>query len=426
MVRARRRGGRARRVGVVLVALTAAGGLPANAGATRDPANPRDFFGIAGRDPWYEYNTNPEQFPNDVNRTFLENMTSDMAEMGAGWVRIEFHGEYDEPTGPGRIDYSKYDWFIRELAPKYGIKVLAVMGSGVLADLDKTYEFRHINDTPGPDGTNLYSRAFVQRVAEVADHYGDAIAAYEILNEPNANQLLDWETSGRVQAVDPEIYGRIVTDSYAAIKPAHPNVQIVMGSLLHRAETGRDEHFDWLREVYRSRAITQYVAGQKHYPFDAVSIHPYYLSAQGVLDHMVALRDLQASFNDTSGIWITEVGLPAVPPEWSSDGIMDPTTSEQEQADFLRDVYTLLRDRAPWVDRVFWFKFEDFGYAGTYANWGLVRLRDAAFRYGPDATPWPRKEAFRVYQSLARPDAAPTAGSGSARALLPRDRSHAP
>ena len=77
--------------------------------AARDQSNPRDFYGIVGRDPWYEYDSNPEKFSNGINREFLENMLSGMATMGAGWVRIEIHAEYDEKKGPGRIDWSKYD-----------------------------------------------------------------------------------------------------------------------------------------------------------------------------------------------------------------------------------------------------------------------------------------------------------------------------
>src|SRR5690606_29073751 len=145
---------------------------------------------------------------------------------------------------------------------------------------------------------------------------------------------------------------------------------------------------------YESPAVKDYFKKHKRYPWDAVAIHPYYLSPHHVLEHMQELHQLQTDRQDGTGIWITEIGYPAEPPEWTDFGIMDPTSSEQAQAEFLHEVYTLLRDHAPFVERVFWFKYEDFGGGGTYANWGLVRLRDSSFRYGPDATPWPRKPAF--------------------------------
>ena len=381
---------------------------PMPASAARDPANPQDFFGVVGRDPWYEYNTDPERHPLDVNRTFLEGMMADIAAMGAGWVRIEFHAEYDQPVGPGWIDLVKHDWYVQELAPRYGVKLLAVMGSGILADLDPTYRFRHINDPPAADGHNRYSRAFVHRVSEVIDRYGDRLGAIEILNEPNANQILHWETLGQEKAVNPAIYGRIAVDLYERIKPAHPSVQLVAGSLLHDHRSGQTDHLEWLRAVYESDAVRAYIERTGHAPWDGVSIHPYGLSPAETVTDLRRLRALQTAYGDTSGIWVTEIGYPATPAEWSVSGIMDPTPQELEQAEFLRQIYTLLRDETPFVERVFWFKYEDFGEGHDYANWGLVRLRDSAFRYGREATPWPRKPAYLVYQSLARPELLPT------------------
>jgi hypothetical protein len=116
---------------------------------------------------------------------------------------------------------------------------------------------------------------------------------------------------------------------------------------------------------------------------------------------------LQHQYDDPSLVWLTEIGLEATPPAWTSFGIMDPTDSEIEQARFLEEVYTRLPEEAPFVERVFWFKYEDFG-TGTYSRWGLVRLRDSNFQYGPEAMPYPRKLGFSTYQSLANPGKLPT------------------
>ncbi|HET9014698.1 MAG TPA: glycosyl hydrolase, partial [Thermomicrobiaceae bacterium] len=376
--------------------------------AARSQSDPQDFFGIVGRDPWYEYNTNPAQWPNQVNKTFLDNMNAGIQQLGARWERIELHAEYDQTTGPGYIDYSKTDWFIQQDAPSHGLKILAVLGTGIVADTDKTYEFDHINDPTDASGENLYSRTYVQRVHEIVSHYGDAVGAYEILNEPNANLLLSQETSGATAAVNPNVYGRIVTDIYTAEKPAHPNVQFIAGSLLYD-DHGTNQHLTWWTQVMESPAVQQYYQQHQHYPWDGVSFHPYNLPASGVLTQTDALHNLQLAHGDQTPIWITEIGLPAAPPAWTSYGIMDPTPTEQAQATFLYDIYTELLNQAPYVDHVFWFKYEDFGSGDTYANWGLVRLRDSSLRYGPDATPWPRKLAYSVYQSLARPGNSPAA-----------------
>ncbi|MCS7294528.1 MAG: hypothetical protein NZ761_03935, partial [Dehalococcoidia bacterium] len=158
--------------------------------AVRDAEARAEFFGIVGRDPWYEFNTDPERYPMDLNRTFLETMMAEMRSLGARWVRIEFHAEYDTAPGPGRIDWDKHDWYLFDLAPRYEMKVLAVLGAGILADVDPVYAFSRINEVPDREGRNRYTRAFVERTAEIVGRYGPALGAVELLNEPNANELL--------------------------------------------------------------------------------------------------------------------------------------------------------------------------------------------------------------------------------------------
>ncbi|MCX7623549.1 MAG: glycoside hydrolase family protein [Thermomicrobium sp.] len=377
--------------------------------AARDPAIWSEFFGIVGRDPWYEFNSDPERYPVDVNRTFLETMMAEMARMGARWVRIEFHAEYDQPTGPGWIDWNTHDWYLFDLAPRYGMRVLGVLGSGILADLDPTYAFSRINDTPDREGRNRYTRAFVTRTAEIVGRYGPVLAAVELLNEPNANELLWEETNQQVHAVRPEIYGRLAVDVYETIQRTSPSTRLVAGSVLFDRHADGDRHLAWLRAVYGSPAVREFRARTGRYPWDALSLHPYFLpDAASVLAAVRELRSVQLEYGDTSPIWITEVGMPAEPAGWSASGVLAPTPSELEQAEFLRQVYTLLWERAPEVERVFWFKFEDFGTSHGYANWGLVRLLDSNKIYAREAIPWPRKPAFLVYQQLARPEAVPT------------------
>ena len=368
---------------------------------------PSQVFGMVGRDPWYEYGTNPEDHPNDVNRTFLENMVAEMSEMGVRWIRFEFRAEVDVPEGPGPIDWSKHDWFIRELLPKYDIQALGLLGSGLVGDEDETYKFHRINDEPDADGRNHYTEAFLNHVNQVAERYGDYIGAFEILNEPNNNQILSWETDGAVEAVDPDIYARLAIDSFQAIQEHAPASRVVVASLLHHHADGVDRHFDWMRDVYESEHLQDYRSANDGYPWDAVSIHPYFLTADGVVNHMHQFRELMLDHADSSPVWLTEIGIEARPPSWTSFGIMDPTESELEQAQFLEEIYTRLPNETPYVERIFWFKYEDFG-TGSYARWGLVRLRDSNFQYGPEATPWPRKLGFNTYQAIARPERLPT------------------
>src|SRR4051812_44271693 len=64
---------RSRGIFVVLLLLTSLPLVPIHAAppgsALLDPYPGRDgFFGMVGRDPWYEINSDPKRFPNEVNK----------------------------------------------------------------------------------------------------------------------------------------------------------------------------------------------------------------------------------------------------------------------------------------------------------------------------------------------------------------------
>jgi hypothetical protein len=358
-------------------------------------------------------------FPGDVNRTFLERMAADIANMGAEWIRIEFHAEYDYPSGPGPIDYDKHDWFINEVAPRYGLKVLAVAGSGMIGDMDQNWSFHYINETLGADGSNRYIDLYLQRIREISERYGDNLGAIEILNEPNANEVLSQETDGQQKAVLPANYGQLLRRSYEIIKATSPDTKVVLGGMLYDTENNTlapektySYDLEWLEAVYASRQMMSYWAEHGQYPFDAIAVHPYFLDPTQVLEYLDVVRDLQLRFNDLeSRIWITEVGLPAEPPEqWDVFGLMMPSQSEREQAAFMSAVFTSVRHNAPYVERIFWFKYEDFPSSDdAFRSFGLVRLHDSLASYGSDPEPWPRKFTYSVYQALARPTGLPLA-----------------
>ena len=131
MMQGRRHGARYRAVlacFLLLTLLPTAQTLAPASAALNDPYPDRDgFFGVVGRDPYYEWNTDTARFNNDVNRTVLENIVKEMAASGAKWVRIEFLAEYGDPFGPGRMPYEKYDWFLTDLVRRYNMNVPGVL-----------------------------------------------------------------------------------------------------------------------------------------------------------------------------------------------------------------------------------------------------------------------------------------------------------
>src|SRR5690606_14339669 len=166
--------------------------------------NDPGFYGIVAMDPWYTWNTDTDQFPNDVNRTFLERMAADISNMGATWIRMEVHADRRGPgEGPGPIDWAKYDWFLNEVAPKYGLKVLVVAGSGIIGAGDPDWTFSHINEPMVDGGSNRYIGLYVERVREFTQRYSGKIHAVELLNEPNASVIPSVATEGKQKAVVP-------------------------------------------------------------------------------------------------------------------------------------------------------------------------------------------------------------------------------
>ena len=377
-----------------------------------------DFFGIVGRDPWFEWNTDPVNYPNDVNKAALEGMARDLAFAGAGWVRIELRADHDGNAqgGPGYIDYRKWDWFIEECAPKYGLKVLLLLGSAVIdhSSVDPTVSFSRINDPADrPDDTNNYVRLYTARAQEIADHFGDRVAAYEILNEANISEILHTESGGTQAEFNPQNYGALLTDTYIGIKAAHPRVQVIVGGLLYGFRpNGGSADYDYLYVLYKSKRIQEYRAANGRYPFDGVASHAYYVgTARAVVDHYWQLRGVMESVGDTtSKLWLTEIGAEGTPPTVDPSYLTaTPTRSEEEQAAFMRELFSLLLTEVRgFVANVFWFKYEDFALPNSWVDYGLVRLPiTSGGAYAQPPTP--RKLAFAAFQRFANPGGLPTA-----------------
>ena len=81
----------------------------------------------------------------------------------------------------------------------------------------RTVAFNHPADEAGmdpTDGTNHFIRVFRDRAASVAAHYGSAISAYEIINEPNISWDL-WQDSQWGEAeIKSERYACLITTAY--------------------------------------------------------------------------------------------------------------------------------------------------------------------------------------------------------------------
>jgi hypothetical protein len=437
-------------VSALLLLLLTFAALPA-AGAPRSPdsalaqptaPNP-ELMGMAIRDPWYEFNTNPD-FPGAPNQAFQDQMGATLALAGVRWVRMEFH----IPVGLGepeiQAEIAKNDYFIKEVAPRHGLKILGLLGFDLLrgteATLLNTGPFTVTSEYGG--GVNTYMNTWLTRALMIADHYRDHIAAYQILNEQNR-----LPPSGA--AITPQIMGRLQTKFYRFCKNINPtnenhgctNAQIIMGGIHPR---GNSTHTDaqYLQAIYEDASFNDFQEANGYYPNDGVAYHPYpeeiRLSPSNVLVDLGLLR-MRAALEaivpprpdgqkpGCQQFWITEVGYNV---GFDPDGPKNPTPAqtEQGQADFMRDVYTSLAQRQlnpqlgctnqAEIAHIFWFKYEDFppaeiiydskGNPIVYPQkWGIVRipiLSDGVCEggcYEPSGVPLFYRQSFWTYRELA-------------------------
>lgn len=418
------------------------------------PAHQSGLMGMAIRDPWYEFGTNPN-FPNQPNYTFQDNMGAALALAGVEWVRLEFHIPIGADAATVTQEIAKNDYFIREVAPRHGIKVLALLGFDLLRhsealDLNCESASCLVPNSRFGGGVNQAMELWLTRALEIADRYRDQIGAYQILNEQNR-----LPPSG--QAISPKIMGRLQTKFYRFCKNINPtnenhgctNSYIIMGGLHPRGtgtlgKPGYMSDAEYLKALYNDSSFKDFYSQYGFYPNDAVAYHPYpeeirlsisnvYVD-QGLQRIRKALEEISPPKVGSQNpacvpFWITEVGYNV---GFDPDGPKNPipVQTEQGQVDFMTDIYTSLPARQlnaqrcganqPEVAKIFWFKFEDFPPAVTRYNdkgepveyaqqWGVVRipiLSDGGCEggcYDPNGRIQFYRPAFWTYRDFAKP-----------------------
>jgi hypothetical protein len=362
-----------------------------------------ELMGMVVRDPWFDFGTNPA-FPGQSNKAFQDRMGAIMAQSGVRWVRMDFRiaANLDASQEFVEQEIAKNDYFVREVAPRHGFKVLGLLAfdllQGVDANLLNTGPYTETSKYGG--GVNQYMQVWLDRALMVADRYPGQLAALQVLNEQN--RLPRYIENGPVgNAIAPEVVGRLVTKLYRfcrgiEVMPEEPvhgcrDAQIILGGL-HPRGTGEPKltmtDAEYLKQIYADVSSFQgFFDKYQRWPVDGIGYHPYpeeirLSDKDALVDKGVArIRAALVEAGDPCvPTWITEVGYNV---GFDVDGPANPIPQQTEhgQADFMRDVYTSLAARQICggqreVARIFWFKYEDFPPAtGPSAQrWGIVRI----------------------------------------------------
>jgi hypothetical protein len=228
--------------------------------------------------------------------------------------------------------------------------------------------------------------------SNLADHAGDTVAAYEVLNEPNLPA--EWGT-----APDPAAYTRYLKKAYDGVKAANP-AALVLGGGLSPATGGNGgtmEDFDFLRGMYAAGARGA---------MDALAVHNYGGGSEPERDpfdcnelcfrRAERYRALLVELGDPdTPLWSTEFGWPIdggrdlggfnwmkVSPEQQADYLVRAYQYATANWDWMRAmlVFNLDHSTAPWHGPdtpLYWFSILNPDHSPRPAYTALKRMKDA-------------------------------------------------
>ncbi|MGU3291651.1 cellulase family glycosylhydrolase [Williamsia sp. M5A3_1d] len=226
----------------------------------------------------------------ELNQTFAQ-----MRAVGASWTRIDIAWSSIE-ANRGVFTWGTTDRLVNA-ARAQGLKVLGIVAytprwarSASPVDSDKVAPAN-----PADFG------AFAGRVAS---HYGNALSAYEIWNEPNLQAFF-------LPRVDPGRYVRLLAAASTAIRRVNGGAVIVGGGVTGASNGGGNMNpVDFVRAMYGAGAA----------PFlNVVSVHPYSYPVDpsdtgnpyNYFNSIPAIHATMAGAGDArKSIWITEFGAP--------------------------------------------------------------------------------------------------------------------
>jgi hypothetical protein len=253
-------------------------------------------------------------------------------------VRMDFNWDMLNPT-PDDWRFEDYDRVV-DIVRSHGIEFLGIIDyvSWWASSAQDSNDYR----------VRLYSEPlndydFANYTYHVVDHFKDRVHVWQLWNEPNTEGF--WKPKP-----NPARYVSLLQEAYLAAKYADPEAIVMFAGLSSNGIEGNDNS-----GLVSNFLADAYAAGARGY-FDVMAIHPYMLPNGGIealRAKIVATRDLMnANGDEAVPLWLTEIGVPTNAPWWQTA----PLQSEEDGANWLRQVYTQLWDLTP---TIFWYQLED-------------------------------------------------------------------
>jgi hypothetical protein len=303
--------------------------------------NSNSPFGVLEFLHW-DHKWNNHKYPNEKS---LVKVISLMKDAGVGIVRVDFLWGDIEPS-PGSFTFSKYDRIV-DLLNKKNIAMLGILHYST----DWGSSCGKWNCPPKEN------KVFINYAVKVIERYKGKVKFWELWNEPDSSTY--WKPQDGLKS-----YCALLKEFYPAAKKADPECKILNGGLANGLQS--------VNKLYDNGAKDYFDILNIH--FFETPLHKNAIKAAGAYPRL-AYKVMVRNGDAHKKIWLTEIGCPGVTSGITvADWWMGKNPSEQEQAEWARQVYTeLLKDEH--VEKVFWAFFRD-----TKKHWkngvdyfGLVR-----------------------------------------------------
>jgi len=351
---------------------------------------------------------------NDLNNPVVVTRTQDA---GILWIRYDVHWGAVEPNPPvdgvHTYQWSDLDKSIDRMIAA-GFRPLLTVGRAptwavdsyqALWDADNNPATPPVQFTGGPlDADNVadfvaFASALVERYKPGGERSvqagwpaGAGVRLWELYNEPD-NQSLDYSCAVVGSAwgadlngngtSDSQEYANLLRQSYAAIKAADPNAQVVFGSLAYETISENCFNMNFLSQVldYLQSNYSQ----DSSYPFfDLMGFHQYDFNRdawdgqgttslpfnQGFLAKAVHSSGSRPSVLEL----LSQYGLGSIPLLGTEVGLYSPRDDQGDEWQARHLVHVMTRALSLWPDKlqaVILFTLRD-------ANWGLLNTDDSA------------------------------------------------
>jgi hypothetical protein len=344
---------------------------------------PREFFGVVPQ---------TAVSPSDLD---------DMAANGVATMRLLFYMPVIE-SEPDRFDWGATDQLMAAAAAR-GIRVIPTLyGTTDWLNRMDGNAGCDANCAPASDATRgawaEFARATVARYGPGGEFWAPTTTCTGPVCRqgpppcgcPTALPVHTWQVwneqnSPKYFAPAPNIgrYARLLRAASAAIRRVDPNAEVITGGMWGPPSAGEVvPTVHYLRRLYSVPGIES--------SFDAIAVHPYSPTLDGVTDQLRGVRAQIVDSGDDAGIWVTELG-------WASGGPRDNglVKSPKGQARLLTSsLEELIAKRRAWGIRgVLWYAWRDAPPRYTDCEWcprSGLRNRNGS-----------GKPAARAFRSLA-------------------------